>query len=200
MKNAKIKEVPVFSVYVRKKLTLLTDTVTKVSNSRRDGITLIELVIGMVLIAIIALVVAHALSTGIKGFFVVDYRKEAIDQARIAMERMTKEMRNVRSISDVGTATASEFCFINTAGTRIDFRYETPYIRRLEAGGACPGGAGTGGDILSTSITNFTFKNPDGTDLDATTLATTKRIMITITSTAGTESVSLQTEVWPRNL
>lgn len=167
--------------------------------TNRKGFTLIEMVLGMVLIAIIALVVANALSTGITGFFVVDYRKEALDQARVAMDRMAKEMRNVRSSSDIGTANSSEFCFVNTEGTRIDFRYETPYIRRLEAGGACPGGAGTG-DILSTSITNFKFKNPDGTDLDAATLATTKRIMITITSTAGTESVELQTEVWPRNL
>ena len=68
MKNAKIKEVPVISVCVRKKLTLLTDTVTTVFKSRREGITLIELVIGMVLIGIVALVVANALSTGITGF------------------------------------------------------------------------------------------------------------------------------------
>ena len=90
MRNAKIKEVPVISVCVRKKLTLLTDTVTAVFKSRRNGITLIELVIGMVLMGIVALVVANALSTGVKGNLVTDNRKEGLDQARVAMERMTR--------------------------------------------------------------------------------------------------------------
>ena len=128
MKNAKIKEVPVISVCVRKKLTLLTDTVTTVFKSRREGITLIELVIGMVLIGIVALVVANALSTGITGFFVVDYRKEALDQARIAMDRMAKEIRNLRNNASVSTSSSSQFCFTDTEGTIIDYAYSSSNI------------------------------------------------------------------------
>jgi len=173
----------------------------------KKGITLIELVLGMVLIGIVALVVANALSTGITGFFVTDYRKEALDQARIAMDRMAKEMRNVRTSSDIGTATSSELCFVNTQGTRINFRYESPYIRRLEGGGACPGGAETG-DILATGVSNVTFSGifkyvlSTGAEVEDATGSETliKRIKIDFKATAGSESISLPTEVWPRNL
>ena len=195
----KIKNSRQYSVISKQERIKNLSTVCCLRSANQKGVTLIELVITMVLMGIVALVVANALSTGIMGNLVTDNRKEGLDQARVAMERMAKEIRNTRSLIDVGTATASEFCFINTEGTRIDFRYETPNIRRLEGGGACPGGAGAG-DILSTNITDFKLKNPDGTDLDSTTLATTKRIVITITSTMGTEAVQLQSEVWPRNL
>lgn len=57
---------------------------------REKGFTLIELVITMTLIGIIAYIVATALTTGIKAYFTTDFRKEALDQSRIAMERMTR--------------------------------------------------------------------------------------------------------------
>ena len=52
IQNAKIKEVPVISVCVRKKLTLLTDTVTAVFKSRRGGFTLIEIIMIIVVVSI----------------------------------------------------------------------------------------------------------------------------------------------------
>ena len=195
----KIKNSRQYSVISKQERIKNLSTVCCLRSANQKGVTLIELVITMVLMGIVALVVANALSTGIMGNLVTDNRKEGLDQARVAMERMAKEIRNTRSLIDVGTATASEFCFINTEGTRIDFRYETPDIRRLEAGGACPGGAGTG-DILSTNITAFKFTNPDGSDLTLAALTTNKRVIITLTSTISGENVTLQTEVWPRNL
>ena len=195
----KVKNSRQYSVNSKQERIKNLSTVCCLRFTNNRGVTLIELVIVMVLIGIIAFIAADAMSTGFKAFFITDNRKEALDQTRVAIERMRREIRNARSISDIGTATASEFCFINTEGTRIDFRYETPDIRRLEAGGACPGGAGTG-DILSTNITAFKFTNPDGSDLTLAALTTNKRVIITLTSTISGENVTLQTEVWPRNL
>jgi prepilin-type N-terminal cleavage/methylation domain-containing protein len=202
MKNAKIKEVPVFSVCVRKKLTLLTDTVTTVFKSRRDGLTLIELVIGMVLIGIVALVVANALSTGITGFFVIDNRKEALDQARIAMDRMAKEMRNVRSSSatDLSVANATTFTFLDTSGTSISFALSGGNINRT-SGSTNTLATGISNGTFSSGI--FTYVLSDLTETQTPTAAqmlTIKRIKIDFKATAGTENITLQTEVWPRNL
>ena len=196
MKNAKIKEVPVISVCVRKKLTLLTDTVTAVFKSRRNGITLIELVIGMVLMGIVALVVANALSTGVKGNLVTDNRKEGLDQARVAMERMTREIRNLRSSSDISAATATTFTFVDTSGASISFALSVGNLNR-------------NADTLATGISNnpplsgiFKYVLTDGSEIEDATgsLTLIKRIKIDFKATAGTESVSLQSEVWPRNL
>lgn len=51
IQNAKIKEVPVISVCVRKKLTLLTDTVTAVFKSR-SGFSLIEIIMIIIVVSI----------------------------------------------------------------------------------------------------------------------------------------------------
>jgi len=161
--------------------------------------TLIELVLGMVLIGIVALVVANALSTGIDAFFTTDNRKEALDQGRIAMDRMAKEIRNVRSSSaaDLSVATATTFTFVDTEGTTISFALGGGNITR-------------NADTLAIGISNqafpsgiFTYVLSTGTETQAPSAAerlTIKLIKIDFKATAGTESVSLQTEVWPRNL
>jgi len=169
---------------------------------KMGGFTLIELVMTMVLIGIIAYIVATALTTGIKAYFMTDFRKEALDQSRIAMERMTREIRNVRSSSDIwASSDATRFCFTNTDGTTVSFRYPGNTVVREEGLAnlaACPGAAG---NTLATSITPFLFQYIDNTGaVGAFSAATTKRIRITITATKNTESVTLQSEVWPRNL
>jgi len=164
----------------------------------KRGFTLIELVITMVLIGIVAFIVADAMSTGFKTYFTTDNRKEALDQARIAMERMTREIRNLRSSADIGTANANQFCFVNTDGTRVSFLYSGTTIVRDEPV-ACPSAAGA--PVLANNITvfSFTYLQTDGST-DPAPPTNTKRIRIAITSTLSNEQVQLQSEVWPRSL
>ncbi|MBI5203853.1 MAG: type II secretion system protein [Nitrospirae bacterium] len=164
--------------------------------TNKKGFTIIELVITMVLIGIIAYIVATALSTGITAYFTTDFRKEALDQTRIAMERMTREIRNLRDSDDVATGTSSQFNFTDVSGTNIDFSYSNPNITR-------------DGATLATNITSFSFSyiradgasNPTFVDSDPDDPAIdTKRIRITFTATISGETVTLQSEVWPRSL
>ena len=180
--------------------------------TNRTGITLIELVIGMVLIGIIALVVANVFSTGIKGFFVTDYRKESLDQARLALDRMAKEIRNIKSRTDIQTTTASQLCFKATNilsddlpatdDIIISYRYDSgtnTIIREdgLASLSSCPG---SGGNILAANINPFSFEYLKSNDTtDGTPPNDTKKIRITLTATASGESVQLQTEVLLRN-
>ncbi|MBI1811367.1 MAG: prepilin-type N-terminal cleavage/methylation domain-containing protein [Nitrospirae bacterium] len=164
----------------------------------KNGVTLIELVIVMVLAAIVAVVVANALSTGVKGNLVTDYRKEALDQARVAMERMRREIRNLNNSASVTTGIATQFCFTDTESLLIDYSYSSPNITR-DTGNCAAGGGAT----LSTSITAFSFVylRADGVTVDSPfSAATTKLIRIILTANISGESVQLQTEVWPRNL
>lgn len=166
----------------------------------KKGFTLIELVMTMVLIGIIAFVVANSMSTGFKAYFTTDFRNEALNQARIAMERMTREIRNVRSRTDVPTGTNNQFCFTDINGTRISFRYDgSANILRGEGGAGCPGATE---NTLSTNINSFSFSyiRPDGTVDAAFSAVNTKRIRLTLTATISGENVTLQSEVWPRSL
>lgn len=154
----------------------------------------------MVLIAIVALVVANALSIGIKGSLVTDNRKEALDQARVAMERMTREIRNVRSSADISsTLSSTQFCFKNTDAAIVSFRYSANTIVRQEGLALLTDCPGSGGNTLANNITSFSFSylQSDGTT-DPAPPANTKRIRITTASTLSGESVTLQSEVYPR--
>lgn len=160
------------------------------------GFTLIELVITMVLIGIIAYIVATALSTGITAYFTTDFRKEALDQARIAMERITREIRNVRSSADITTADATTFTFTDVSGTPISFALSGGNIDRTSV---TTNTLATG--ISSASI--FTYLLSTGATTQSpipAEIPLIKRIKIDITATKNTESVTLQSEVWPRNL
>ncbi len=178
----------------------IMDRASWIGHHGKKGFTIIELVITMVLIGIVAYIAADAMSTGFKAFFVTDNRKEALDQARIAMERMTREIRNLRDSSSVTTSSATQFCFTNLDGTLINFNYQSPNIRR-EEGGACTVGSG---QVLSTNISSFTpgfeYIRSNGTTDATFSSVNTKRIRITFTATVSGESVQLQSEVWLRNL
>ena len=155
------------------------------------GFTLIELVMTMVLIGIIAYIVATALTTGIKAYFTTDFRKEALDQSRIAMERMTRETRNLRDSSSVIASSPTQFNFTDIDGNAINFIWTSPNITR-------------NADTLATSITSLLFEYVDNTGGVVAgggfVAGTTRRIRITLTATKNTESVTLQSEVWPRSL
>lgn len=153
------------------------------------GFTLIELVVTTLVMGVIAYVVAIALSAGMKSYFTTDFREEALDQARVAMERMTREIRNLRDSSGASVLVASttRFNYVDTDGNTVDFTWANPNITR-------------NGSVLSTNITGCTFGyvRANGT-VDATfSAANTKRIRITIVSTVKTESVRIQSEIWPR--
>lgn len=176
----------------------------------------------MVLIGIIAFVVADALSTGIRAYFLTDHRKEALDQARIAMERMTREIRNVSSLgrsidgdgfidAEVGTANGTQFCFNDVNGKTISFRYDgANYIYREEWTpanlAACPG---AGGNRLAANVAvlNFRYILADGTTTSTPADPTDiRRVQIGWSGTPGisvtvsNETVSLNSEVYLRNL
>ncbi len=164
--------------------------------SSHKGFTLIELVMTMVLIGVIAYIVASAMSTGLKAYFTTDFRKEALDQARIAMERMTREIRNVKSNTDISTANATTFTFVDTSGTTISFALNAGNINRT---------SGTT-NTLATGISSagiFTYVLSTGATTQSPVPAEIlliKRVKIDITATKNTESVTLQSEVWPRSL
>ena len=178
-------------------------TVCCLRSTNQRGVTLIELVIGMVLMGIVALVVANALSTGIKGNLTTDNRKEALDQARVAMERMTREIRNLRSnnAADLSVANENTFTFVATSGASISFALSGGNINRTSG---TTNTLATGISIGTFSSGIFTYVLSDGiTETQTPTppqMLTIKRIKIDFKATSSIESVSLQSEVWPRNL
>ncbi|MBI5026527.1 MAG: prepilin-type N-terminal cleavage/methylation domain-containing protein [Nitrospirae bacterium] len=177
--------------------------------TNKKGFTLIEAIIVITIIGIIAGVTAMVITEGTKGYIFSESRNEALDQARIAMERMTREIRNTRDNQSICNATATNIDFYgftdDTANPvkRIEFTLSgTTNIQRRENAGTWYNLA-SGNPITLT----LTYYDASGNILPAPTVGCTTttnikriRIAITVTTTTSGQSVTLQSEVYPRNL
>ncbi len=164
------------------------------------GFTLIEAVITIVVVSIIGYIVFAAVSTGVKAYLITDQRKEALDSGRIAMERITRELRGMREFTGMNNATPAQVCFTSMDGPRISFRYSNQNIIRNADWTACPYDNPSDGSILASGITSFTFSYIQNSGaVDASPPAATRRIRINLTSTAAQEQVVQESEVFLRN-
>jgi|Deesub1362A_J573_1020465.scaffolds.fasta_scaffold00013_64 prepilin-type N-terminal cleavage/methylation domain-containing protein len=166
----------------------------------KNGFTLIELTLAIVITAILAVVIGSALSEGVRAYLKTDNRNEALEEARTAIERLSKEIRNGTQIA---TATSTVLCFADADGNTVSFRYEggnNIILREAIATGigGCPG---TGGNTLAANITSFSFSYIQNSGAsDPSPPSNTKRIRVSLTATVSDESVELQTEIHPRGL
>jgi prepilin-type N-terminal cleavage/methylation domain-containing protein len=154
-----------------------------------SGFTLIEMVITIVLIAIISSIAAMIILQGVKTYSLEDSRSNAHYQARLAMERMAREIRQIRSESttDIQTMTAADLKFTNVAGATVEFTWATPNLN-LSA------------NRLASGITAFTFKYylVDGTTQTADRTQVWF-VEINMTAQQGTETLQMNSRVHPMN-
>lgn len=101
---------------------------------RSRGFSLIELVMVMVLFGIVAAVAAPVVSSGFQAYFTGRDISEVDWQARVAMERMTRELRSIRAPSDLVITSAGDIAFVDSDGNPIRYCLGTV--------GSCPGAAG----------------------------------------------------------
>ena len=95
------------------------------------GFSLIELVMVIIVFAIISAVVAPLLSETFRAYFTGKDIAETDWQARVALERMTRELRSVRAPTDLIITSAGDITFITIDGTLIRYCLGTV--------GGCPG-------------------------------------------------------------
>jgi prepilin-type N-terminal cleavage/methylation domain-containing protein len=94
---------------------------------KKQGFTLIELVMVIVLLGILAVGGASLMSMGFSSFFKGRNIMEADWQGRVALERMGRDLRAIRSASDItlptqtGQNSANTIIFTNLDGNQITY-------------------------------------------------------------------------------
>ncbi len=173
------------------------------------GFTLIEVIMAIVVLAIVGTVASMLLYQGAKSFERMDVRQDLALQARLSLERMTKELRLARCTSGGSScrpstadivypaeplpASSTEIRFVNTDTSGLGFRLSGgTLLLRQGSGGADPE------DILSDNATGltFTFLKQDGTA--AATVADVWMINVTLTLELKGDSVALKANIHPR--
>lgn len=172
------------------------------------GFTLIEIIAGIVLIAIIASITGVIFYYGVKPFVEEDVRKDLTTQGRLTIERMVREMRLIRcsdttgnrcrpDSTDITNWTSGEIRFVN-------INYEG---RGFRAGGGklyMRQGSG-GGDPeyeLADNINSLTFGyyDKDGNVLTpgVSQVKDIWTIVANLSLTKGEQSMDFRIQIHPR--
>ena len=164
--------------------------ITGVARRGQEGFTLIELVITIVLVGIMAGIGALLIGEGTRAYISADVRADLTNQGRIAIERMAREIRQIRSRTSLdipGCCSATSLSFNDIVGNAIVYDVAGNTVRR----NATPLASG---DAVSLG---FTYYQSNGTP--AVTAATVWVIQINLTVTKNGESQPLRIRVHPRN-
>jgi prepilin-type N-terminal cleavage/methylation domain-containing protein len=179
---------------------------------RSSGFTLVELIISIVLIGILAAVGSSMIADSFTTTRMVNAENASEGQARYALERLAREIREVKYVSSgatgnycITTMTATNLVFTKTvsgtpsavcgtADTTVNINYSSP---NLTLGGAF---LTTQVDTTAAIPFRFNYYQSDGTTTATNTLDI-KFIQITLTvkdPTSG-QSISQRTRVALRN-
>ncbi len=159
------------------------------------GFTLIELVLTILLLGIIASIVSQFVLQGVRSYSVEQDRGNVHSQARLAVERMAREIRAIRgcTASDLTLPAANPFptlSFTDVIGTAVSFSV---------AGGNLTRGV----DILAKGVTSaqpFRLLDKSGNPtISCTAPNEAWFVEIDLTCVEGGESLHLRCRIHPRN-
>lgn len=159
---------------------------------KRDGFTLIELVVVIVVTGIIAGIVAALIMQAAGAYSDEQLRSGVQYQARLAVERISREARQVRRCADI-TAPANPSAtlqFTDITGSAVSFAV---------AGGSLTRGV----DVLSSGVTSAQpFRFLDRSGSPTTSCVAPNDIWyveIDAAAALGAETARVRTRVHPRN-
>lgn len=89
----------------------------------QKGVTLIEMVLSIVILSLIAYVVTDAFVYSSRSVLTGNQARDATQEGRIAVDRMIREIRNIRDKKCVVVASDSRFSFIDENNNTIDFNW-----------------------------------------------------------------------------
>jgi prepilin-type N-terminal cleavage/methylation domain-containing protein len=169
---------------------------------KQKGFTLVEAVIAIVLAAIVMVGAARLLYLGFKAYNlgqnVVDYDW----QARIALERMTRDIRAIASSTGLTSAQSNSITFTDTSGYTITYSLSGNQLQRA----ATPPGGSQTTNYLADGISslNFYYYNSNGVLLGfPVTLANVDYIVVTLVVTYSKPaygSFTISAGVYPWNI
>lgn len=158
------------------------------------GFTLVEIIITIVIVAIIAGIAAMIIAQGVRGYSAEQSRSDVHYQARLAVERMAREIRLVRSqtAADITTMNPTLFQYTDIMGNQMGFRLNGNNVERTQDNAVTWQALASNATALT-----FTYLQQDGVTAAAAT--NLWYVVIDVTDTQGAETLEIRTSVHPMN-
>ncbi len=160
------------------------------------GFTLIEIVVVIVILAIVSGITVYFVVNSLKVYAMTVRQKELLDEGKLALERMVRDIRDAKSIttpSSGGSGDTITFTRTHSTGSGQDLANETityrlngSNLQREKASYTPPY------PLLASNVSSFTVSRGAAGN-DEITLAL-------ILSHPTGETATLQTKVYPKNL
>jgi len=163
---------------------------------RKNGFTLVELVIVISVVGIISTIVGSMLLGAIDAWVFKFNRNDILWDSRLAIDRMTREIRTIRNTTSVTTASSAQFRFIDAGNKDITYSLSSTNLNRTENGIA---------NLLAVDVSSitFTYYYANGTVIPAPAVSPSatdiRRVRINITLTKNGENVYLRSDASTKN-
>ena len=155
--------------------------------NRSGGFTLVEMVVVIALLGIIGLVPSYVIVESMRVYARTAPKVDAAYQARLADDRMKREIRDLKGLGRVTAMTSSAFTFDDSSDTTIAYSLSASNLLR-------------NGDLMAKGVTSLTFSywKSDGTVASAA--ADLNLVEYDLTVQTGSEPYRVQAAVFPRLL
>ena len=164
----------------------------------KEGYTLIEIVLVLVIIGVLAGILIEPLRQGIQSYVGIETRADLTSQAREATMRMVRELRNIRGQSDntpeISTANATSITFTDVMDNGVTFSLSGSTVLR-------------GPNILADKVSSLQFRYFDGSNTELTSLPLigadrekVRRILVIMAMQEGGETVTMTGQAFLRDL
>ena len=176
----------------------------------KEGFTLIEIVLVIVIIAVLAGILIEPFRLGMQSYVGIETRADLTAQAREATTRMVRELRNIQKkanntpniwCSSPDAPKGSQIRFVDVQDNDIKFKATGPQLKREEINTSA-------NNILADKVSSFQFRYFNGSNaeltpspaLTAAQCDDVRRILVIMAMNEGTETVTMTGQAFLRDL
>ena len=153
---------------------------------RLQGFTLIEMVMTIMIFGIIAVVVSRTLFHGYQTFMTAQHISDVDWQGFLALERITDDLRTIRSPADITTLQTSQLTFVNVSGSSVQFQLSGSNLLR-------------NGQILASGVQGLTFNYLNSSGATTASAAAVRYIRVSVNVASGGISLPFSTLIAVRS-
>jgi prepilin-type N-terminal cleavage/methylation domain-containing protein len=162
------------------------------SNQKKKGLTLIEMVMTIVIVGVLAGGSMLYIRQVIYLWDFISFRSEVVSQARLSLGRMSRDIRQIRDANSIILANSTRLQFNDINNLNINYYWANNSLTRNS-------------DVLSSGVSSFNFTYYNLTNfqiaipLVSPQATNIRRINIRMNVVSGNQNKTLETQVWPRS-